>query len=366
MAAALPETRDAPTPPGMADLWAALPVPALLLGAKGQVARANPAAELFFNQSEAALVERGWEGLFPEDSPVRSLLPPGADAGADVAAYDLLLEFVGGKRARADVLVARLPEHPDWRLMLFPSRAAARLVERQTHQRGAARSAVAVAAMLAHEIRNPLAGIRGAAQLLAGGSAEAAELSDLIVAEVDRIGSLIDRMEDFTDTRTVARTRENIHAILGHVRRILEVDGQKKVVFREYYDPSLPPVLANRDQLVQAFLNLAKNAVEASPDGGTVVLATAFRQGLRIGAGGAGRRVALPLEVTIADEGEGPPAHIVDHLFEPFVSARPGGRGLGLALVAKLIGDHGGMVEHDRRHGRTIFRVLLPLAPEEA
>jgi two-component system nitrogen regulation sensor histidine kinase GlnL len=232
-------------------------------------------------------------------------------------------------------------------------------------QQGAARSAVGVAAMLAHEIKNPLSGIRGAAQLLNESvDPESRELTGLIMAEVDRVRALIDRMEGFTDTRPPALQRENIHAVLGHVRKLSEAGFGKDMVFKERYDPSLPPVLGDRDALVQAFLNLVKNAVEASQPGGTITLTTAFRQGFRVRSPGTGARVSLPLEVCVIDEGEGAPPEIAGHLFEPFVSARRGGTGLGLALVAKVVGDHGGVVEYDRRQGRTVFRILLPLAAD--
>ena len=351
--------------PHPTDIWNALPAPMLLLAPDGRVALANSASETFLNLSQSVLIEKGWEWLFPEDSPVRSLIAEARANRTDIAAYDLLIEFVGGRRARADLLVGRLPDREGWLALSFQPRAVTSLVDRQMGQQGAARSAVGVAAMLAHEIKNPLSGIRGAAQLLAESlDREGQELTSLVITEVDRVRALIDRMEGFTDTRPQQFQRENIHAVLGHVRKLAEAGFGKGVKFRERYDPSLPPLMGSRDALIQAFLNLVKNAVEASPVGGTVTLTTAFRQGLRVRAHGTGARVSLPLEVCVIDEGEGAPATIADHLFEPFVSARRGGTGLGLALVAKVVGDHGGIIEYDRREERTIFRVLLPLAAE--
>jgi two-component system nitrogen regulation sensor histidine kinase GlnL len=350
--------------PHPTDIWNALPAPMLLLGPDGPVALANSAAEAFLNISQHQLIEKGWETLFPEDSPVRALVDEARANRTDIAAYDLLVEFLGGRRTRADVLVGRLPDHEGWLALSFQPRAVTSLVDRQMGQQGAARSATGVAAMLAHEIKNPLSGIRGAAQLLGEAvDRDGHELTALIIAEVDRVRVLIDRMEGFTDTRPPSLAEENIHSVLGHVRKLAEAGFGKHLQFRERYDPSLPPVLGDRDALIQAFLNLIKNAVEASPPGGTITLTTAFRQGFRMRAQG-GARVSLPLEVCVIDEGEGAPASIADHLFEPFVSARRGGTGLGLALVAKVVGDHGGIVEYDRRQGRTLFRVLLPLAPD--
>jgi two-component system nitrogen regulation sensor histidine kinase GlnL len=352
--------------PHPTDIWNALPTPLLLLEPGGRVALANAAAETFLNHSQAQLLERGWEGLFPEDSPVHGLVAQAREGRSGIAAYDLNLEFTGGRRVRGDVLVGILPDREGWLALGFQPRAVTSLVDRQKGQQGAARSATGVAAMLAHEIKNPLAGIRGAAQLLeAGLDPDGRELTQLIIAEVERVRALIDRMEGFTETRR-AFVPENIHAVLSHVRRVAETGFGAAVQFRERYDPSLPQVPADRDRLVQAFLNLVKNAVEASPPGGTVTLTTAFRQGVRVRAPGTGTRVSLPLEVCVIDEGEGPPPHIADHLFEPFVSAKRGGTGLGLALVAKVVGDHGGIVEQERRHGETVFRVLLPLAPTGA
>jgi two-component system nitrogen regulation sensor histidine kinase GlnL len=337
----------------------------LLLEPDGRVALANSAAEAFLNMSQSLLMEKGWEQQFPADSPVRALVTEARQNRTDIAAYDLFIEFLGGRRTRADVLVGRLPDRDGWLALSFQPRAVTSLVDRQKGQQGAARSATGVAAMLAHEIKNPLSGIRGAAQLLGeAADRDGQELTGLIIAEVDRIRALIDRMEGFTDTRPPLLAEENIHSVLGHVRMLAEAGFGRNVQFRERYDPSLPPVLGDRDALIQAFLNLVKNAVEASPPGGTVTITTAFRQGFRMRAHGTNARVSLPLEVCVTDEGEGAPAAIADHLFEPFVSAKRGGTGLGLALVAKVVGDHGGIVEYDRSQGRTVFRILLPLAPD--
>lgn len=351
--------------PHPTDIWNALPAPLLLLGPDNGVVLANPAAETFLNISQQGLIEKGWEQLLPEDSPVVALVQQARAANTDIAAYDLEVEFVGGRNVRTDLLVGRLSDPAGWLTMSFQPRAVSSVVDRQIGQQSAARSATGVAAMLAHEIKNPLSGIRGAAQLLAeSADTSGRELTDLIVSEVDRVRALIDRMEGFTDTRPPKLQRENIHAVLGHIRKLAETGFGKNVRFKERYDPSLPQILCARDAMVQAFLNLVKNAVEASPAGGSITLTTAYRQGLRVRSPTTGARVSLPLEVCVIDEGQGAPREIAGHLFEPFVSARTGGTGLGLALVAKVVSDHGGLVEYDRRGERTIFRVLLPIAPE--
>ncbi|WP_194743876.1 two-component system sensor histidine kinase NtrB [Thermaurantiacus tibetensis] len=356
-----------PPVPSAVELLNALPSPTLLLDGEGGVLLANAAAEAFLNLSQAHLVERGWRGLFAEGSPVVTLIDEARRTGQGVQAYDVPVAFAIGREVSCDLLVGQAQLPGRWLTVSFQPRAVTALVERQMGQSAAARTAVGAAAMLAHEIKNPLSGIRGAAQLLQEtDDPEARELADLIVTEADRVRALIDRMEGFTDERPRRFAPENIHAILSHVRRLAETGFGRDHVFAETYDPSLPPVLGDRDRLVQAMLNLVKNAVEASPPGGTITLRTAYRTGIRVRPAGSSGRVSLPLEIAVIDEGDGPPPHVADHLFEPFVTGKRGGTGLGLALVAKVVGDHGGVVEFERRDGRTIFRVRLPVVQEPA
>ena len=222
-----------------------------------------------------------------------------------------------------------------------------------------------MAAVLAHEIKNPLSGIRGAAQLLEQGlSDEDRALSQLICSETERIRNLVDRMEVFGDERPLTKEPVNIHDVLNHVRRLAESGFARGVRFIEDYDPSLPPIPGNRDKLVQAFLNLIKNAAEAigdaNPDG-RIVMQTSFRPGVRLSVPGTDTRISLPLMIQIEDNGAGVPDHLRPHLFDPFVTTKHNGTGLGLALVAKIIGDHGGIIECDSEPNRTMFRVLLPM-----
>ena len=349
--------------PTSADIIAALPTPMLVLDPDGGIVTANMAAESFFNVSQAALRERGWNALLNADSPLRGILDDARAASGNYAVYDIELAVPGLARLRVDLLLAPVPDAAGWLIATVQSRSVASMVERQVEHQGAARSAVGVAAMLAHEIKNPLSGIRGAAQLLAQTSDDdSRELTDLICIEVDRVSALVDRMESFTDTRPLERSGHNIHAILSHVRRIADQGFARNIRIRERYDPSLPPVSGNRDALVQVFLNLLKNAAEAVGDTGEILITTAYRQGLRVGVGGTGHRISVPIEVTIVDGGPGAPPDLERHLFEPFVTTKRGGTGLGLALVAKIVGEHGGVVEYDRQESppRTILRVLLP------
>lgn len=351
-------------PPAAQDIVSSLPVPVVLLDPAGLPRRANAAAEDLFNVSEAALRDRGWNIILPIDSAVRGIVEEAIVNGGDFAAYDVDVSLIGGRHVLADVLVSPVIDAPGWSTLVFQRRAAATMVNRQREQIGAAKTAVGVAAMLAHEIKNPLSGIRGAAQLLA--SDGNAELTDLICSEVDRINALIDSMENFTDTRPLKLRSENIHVILGHVRKLAMHGFASGIEIEEDYDPSLPEVAGDRDALVQIFVNLVKNASEAAGKKGKIRLRSAFRHGLKVAVKGSKTRMSVPIEVCVIDDGPGAPSDIAGHLFDPFVTTKPGGTGLGLAMVAKLVGDHGGLVEYDRRENppRTMLRVLLPTASE--
>src|SRR3712207_4514789 len=222
--------------------------------------------------------------------------------------------------------------------------------------------------MLAHEVKNPLSGIRGAAQLLEQGASEDdRELCQLILDEVDRIRGLVDRMDMFSD-RAVELEPVNIHQVLNHVKRVARTGFAAGLRIVEEYDPSLPPVWGNRDLLVQILLNLVKNAAEAAgPDGGgEIALGTAYHHGVRVAVPGSKERMHLPLQVSVRDDGPGIPEAVRATLFERFVSTKRGGQGLGLALVAKLVADQGGLIECDSRPGRTVFRLLLAVSPRGA
>jgi two-component system, NtrC family, nitrogen regulation sensor histidine kinase GlnL len=362
--AASPVLFESPPVPAV-DLLNAQSALVLQLDRTGLVRFANLACETIMNASQEQIIGKSLGDYLPADSPLLALIRECQFREGVYSEYAVDLSFLAGQRLVADIQVLPLLDHPDALLVMVQSRAIAKMIDRQLTHQGAARSVVGVAAMLAHEIRNPLSGIRGAAQLLeSGADADGRELTQLICTEVDRIRALVDRMDTFTDTRPLDRRPENIHQILSHVRQVIASGIGASVPIRERYDPSLPYVFGNRDKLVQVFLNLAKNAVEAVEhvEAPEIILTTAYRHGVRVTAQGSSRRISLPIEVCVIDNGAGPPADISHHLYEPFVTSKPNGSGLGLALAAKLIGDHGGVIEHGRLTDppRTMFRVLLP------
>jgi two-component system nitrogen regulation sensor histidine kinase GlnL len=352
-------------------LLAALPHPILVLAEQDRIVYANPAAEVFFSASQAVLKRQMLNGIVAFGCPLLALVAQVRRTDSTLNEYgvEVVMPRIDGPKL-VDVFSGPLAEQPGLVLLMLQQRTMAQMIERQLTHRAAARSVSGMAAVLAHEIKNPLSGIRGAAQLLEPTlSDEDRALSQLICAETDRIRNLVDRMEVFGDERPISREPINIHDVLDHVRKLAETGFGRATRIMINYDPSLPPVPGSRDKLVQAFLNLVKNAVEAVEGVGEparVVLSTSFRPGVRLSVPGSGTRVSLPLMIEIEDNGPGVPEHLKPHLFDPFVTTKRSGSGLGLALVAKIIDDHGGIIECESEPKRTIFRVLLPLQQTRA
>ncbi|HEU0219029.1 MAG TPA: ATP-binding protein [Stellaceae bacterium] len=349
-------------------LLAALPDPIIAIDRQGVVRFVNPAAEQFLGIGAPALRGAALGDFIAPRSPLFGLVEAVWRDGGSIAEYDVLLE--GPRLPPRPVTIQGAPvgEAADILVLALHERAIAEQMDRQFAHRDAARSMTAMAAMLAHEVKNPLSGIRGAAQLLEQDADDAGrQLTQLICDETDRIVALVDRMEAFSDHQPIARAAINIHEVLERVRRIAQSGFARHVRFGEEYDPSLPPVHGNRDLLVQIFLNLVKNAAEAAPNtGGEIIISTAYRHGRRFTPVGGGRPLQVPLMVSITDNGAGIPEELKAHLFDPFVTTKRNGTGLGLALVAKVIGDHGGIIEFDSQPRKTVFRVFLPVAPRDS
>ena len=354
---------DAAKMPRFAELFAALPVATLVLDPESCMAHATGAAEPVLGFSERALIGK----------PLGDVIvpPPGYVArrkGHGFAAYDVDMERLRGGRLRGDFVETLVVDHDGWRIVTLHEAPQSRRLGHGPERGAGARAAIGAAAMLAHEIKNPLSGIRGAAQLIASGIDEPEPLTTLITTEVDRIAALIDRMEDFTHNRPLRLAPANIYPLLGHVRRVAEAGFGRDVTIVERYDPSLPPVMTDPDAFQQIMLNLLKNAAEAieKKSDRQIVIGTAFRHGMAASPAPGQPRRPLPIEIAVIDNGPGAPDDIVEHLFEPFVTGKREGRGLGLPLVEKLVGEMGGIVQYDREGDppHTIFRILLPRAPQ--
>ncbi len=343
-----------------------LPLPVIVVGNDDRIVEANLAAQSFFQMSRSVLRRHKLAEIVPFGSPLLSLVEQVRTNGGSVSEYRV---DIGTPRIGTDKIVdlyATL-ESDDAHdvVIMLQEKTIAEKMDRQLTHRGAARSISAMGSMLAHEIKNPLSGIRGAAQLLETSVMDEDQaLLRLICDETDRIVKLVDRFENFADGGPVERESVNIHSVLEHVKRLASSGFARHIRFSETYDPSLPHIWCNKDQLIQVFLNLVKNAAEAiGPDAvdGEIEISTAYRAGVRIAVPGSNTRVALPLEICIRDNGPGVPEDLMRSLFDPFISTKASGTGLGLALVSKIIGDHGGVVECESLPRRTVFRVLLSM-----
>lgn len=342
-------------------LWASLPVPALLLAPDDTILEPNPAAELFLNLSarhlvgasvwERVTIDAALEDAFRRAREQRSpLFVNDVDVGSgERPPMQCNLQFAPLQGAEGHML-----------LLISPREVASRMSQNQAGTK-AAKSAIGMAEMLAHEIKNPLAGIAGAAQLLSMGLAgDELELTDLIVEETRRIVKLLDQVEQFGNSKPAQLGSVNIHDVLDRARQSAAVGFGAHMMFVEDYDPSLPQALADADQLLQVFLNLIRNACEAG--GGVIRLRTFYEPSLRLRRKD-GSQARLPLQVEVVDDGPGLRPDIAADVFEPFVSGRENGTGLGLALVSKLLNGMGAWISVESAPGRTVFRVSLPLAP---
>ncbi len=355
------------------DIFSSLIQPALVCEAENKIIAANYAAEGFFGLSANILTKQNLENIIAFGSPALRMVERILQNHAPISEYRILLDLIGSdadNRASkiVDIFASPLIGQNGRVLLLFLERSRAEKIDRQLISRNAVRSVSGLAAMLAHEIKNPLSGIRGAAQLLEQSvKGDDVNLARLIRDETDRIVALLEKVDIFGDERIYNQEAVNIHIILERVKLLLKNAEAKNIEFIEEYDPSLPPVLGNSDKLIQVFLNIIKNAAEALKgiNNPQIKISTSYKPGIRLSMAGVKKSYSLPLEIRIEDNGKGIDPDILQNIFDPFVTTKPNGKGLGLALVAKIIADHGGIVDVESKRGKTVFLILLPLAEEK-
>ena len=355
---------------GAVSILAHLPNPVFVIDDQDHFTYLNNAAEMFFQSSQVMLIGAPLATLIPADSSLFSMLSRArsqqvsvADQGVEFASPRIGMKLVNvqispyGERGPAEGQL----------LVTIQERALAERLRGQSVFHGAARSISAMAALLAHEVKNPLAGIKGAAQLLqADLGADDAELTRMIVEETNRITALLDRMEGFAGGANVVLAPVNIHEILDHCLAIASASFGAHLLVSRSYDPSLPVMEGHRDLLIQAFINIIKNASEVTDNSGELTVKTSYSRGRRLSTGAMRTQLHVPIQVEIIDNGPGISPDIRDHIFDPFVTAKAGGSGLGLAMVASVVADHGGMVEVDSARGGTVFRINFPLGEDPA
>jgi two-component system nitrogen regulation sensor histidine kinase GlnL len=357
--------RDALPPEHLFAILYSLPEAVVVVDSDNCVVYVNAAGEALFEIGGSHMAGEPLSEFVPKDSPAYGLVEQCRQDHCRYSEHGVELDTPRTGPRNMTVQVAPVFDDARWVVLSMHEHSIAKKIGQQLSHRNVARSVTAMARLLAHEVKNPLSGIRGAAQLLEQNAGEEDRtLTRLICDEADRIVALVDRMEAFSDKPQLVRMPLNIHQVLEHVRRVAENGFAKGIRIVELYDPSLPPVLGDRDQLIQVFLNLIKNAAEACPrEGGEIVLSTNYQHGIRLAVPGtAANRQHLPLVVQVQDNGSGIPKELQQNLFDPFVTTKPSGSGLGLSLVAKIVDDHGGIIEFDCQPKKTIFRVMLPVA----
>jgi two-component system nitrogen regulation sensor histidine kinase GlnL len=338
----------------------------VLINAEGRIVEANHAAEVLLGTSANRLIgTRLIDRIGPIDARVEARLMTADDA---LVVRDLVIR-VGASDVRINLTASPLGGYPGWSVVTL-----SQIGHDETAHPASGDAMLGAPAVLAHEIKNPLAAIRGAGQLVARKlPPEDQKLARMITDEVDRIARLIDRMQQLGSTRTGPVDACNPHEAIRTAVATMRAAGTERGDFeiREEFDPSLPPVLANRDALEQVLINLISNGRDAAVSKGEpalITVQTRFVSGLAFSAIRNGRAVPLPIEITISDNGPGIDPSLRDHVFEPFVSSKPSGQGLGLSLVRKLVRDMNGNVSHERDHrtGLTHFRLHLPQAQDES
>jgi two-component system, NtrC family, nitrogen regulation sensor histidine kinase GlnL len=350
--------------PDYSQMLASIAVPVLLISPEHIISYANDASEAFFGRSRRRLEgQRIDETLVFESERMNAAL---LSADSDLSAQDMELKTPHGV-ITVDINLSSVSKYPEWRIAIISPRNGGR--EHIGDQRDIGQQqAMGAPAILGHEIKNPLAGIKGAAQLLARIVDEKNRtLTELIVNEVDRIARLLDQMQKLGRSEPAELAPANIHLLIERAIRSLRAANRSMPEISINYDPSLPDVLIDADGMVQILINLLQNATDALQGrlDGVIGISTRYVMSGALRDADVDRRsIKLPVEIAISDNGPGVPEHIADELFSPFVTTKRDGQGLGLAIVRKLVQQMNSRVlfERDAAQGQTTFRLLLPVA----
>lgn len=355
------------TPPERIQILESLATAVLAFDERLRLTWMNPAAEELLALGLRQAQGRELGELFPAHPELSRHAREVTQQRRGISERELRLARPDGSRRTADLTLSPLPvgegEAPGVLLEATPSDRRTRIAQegRRLEEQRALRRVVRG---LAHEVKNPLGGLRGAAQLLERHLPDPAltEYTGVIQHEVERLLELLDRLQ--SPRQPARRQWINIHQVLERVRTLLESEAPAGIAIMRDYDPSLPEVRADFDQLVQVFLNLGRNAVQAleARERGQVTLRTRVERHYTI----AGRRHPLALRVEVADNGPGIPAEEQSQIFYPLVTSRAAGSGLGLSLAQDLVTAHGGVIDLYSRPGATTFQVVLPLEPAPA
>ena len=345
-------------------VWMSIPLPSIVLNEDDIVVEVNPQGEGFLNASSKSLKNRSiWE-LINIGASLEESYKKVKKFNSPLFVTDVKVGAKGREPIPCNIQIAPIIGLDGSTIILIAPREIAGRISQSKSVKAAAKSAIGMAEMLAHEIKNPLAGITGAAQLLSMGLSTAdLEITDLIVAETRRILTLLEQVEQFGNLKPIAPKPLNIHDVIDRARRSAQLGFSAHINFKEDYDPSLPLVYGDPDQLLQVFLNLIKNASEVQPKSGKISLRTYFEHNFKLRrADGSGH--SMPIQVEVMDNGPGVPEDMKDEIFDPFVSGRVNGTGLGLALTSKIISDHNGLISLNSKPGNTVFRISLPFVSQ--
>ncbi len=362
---AVPRFRMEPTMNDLDRILDHLNTSVLLVDRRQVVHYLNVATENLFGLSRNQILGRPLAELLRDAGELISIVDRAFETWQPYARRELsLLSVSGSEELTVDCAVSPFEDRGDSSTVLLEIADATQhqRISRETallNQVGGSRLMVR---QLAHEIKNPLGGLRGAAQLLERQLSDASmrEYTSIIISEADRLKTLVDSL--LGPGHTPHKELINVHELLQHVRQLLLADVPEGIVIERDYDPSLPPIKLDRNQIIQAMLNLGRNAVQALKHSGRLILRTRALTSVSIGT----RRHRLVASIQFEDNGPGVPESLHDTLFYPFVTGRSEGTGLGLAIAQDLVSRHGGLIEFESRPGRTVFTLLLPFNTYDA